>query len=561
MSPSNGVPHKRICIIGAGPSGLTAIKQCRDEALDVVCFERTDGLGGLWRYKDASDDGIASVAKSTIINTSKEYSGFSDFPPPEKFPNYMHNTVMVSLVSTRSNMEMHPCNLIVLTFQFRYFEMYAEHFKLAQFIRNKTRVIDVTFNDDYDLTGRWRVRVEKDDGEQYSEVFDGVMVCTGHHVTPLIPTFPGQEKFKGKQRTQSPQLLLRIINNVVGAGKITHTHSYKTSAGYEDKTVVVVGVGNSGADAAVELSSVSKLVYLATRRGVWIRGRVGARGRPLDRTTATRVFSWLTSSLPASWTNYLLELNANWGVDHVLYGLKPNHRFMQQHPTINDALPNCILSGRVNVKRNIREFTENGVIFEGSNEEVPVDIVLLATGYQLTLPFIDSSIISVNKNDVRLFKNVFQAELQHPHTLALIGLVQPLGPIHTTAELQSRWFAALMAGHLKLPPKTEMKRVIAEDRRLRDSLFYGTPRHSLEVHYIPYTETIAEYLGVKPNLLKYALLDPQLFYHLVFGMYATYQFRLEGRHKWPGARDAILNIDKRIDATLQTVDGITADRK
>lgn len=92
----NGIPEKKkICIIGAGPSGLGAIRQCVDEGLDVVCFERTSEVGGLWYYRDEVN-GVASVARSTIINTSKEYSGYSDFPPPLHFPNYMHNSYMVS---------------------------------------------------------------------------------------------------------------------------------------------------------------------------------------------------------------------------------------------------------------------------------------------------------------------------------------------------------------------------------------------------------------------------------------------------------------------------------
>ena len=79
------------------------------------------------------------------------------------------------------------------------------------------------------------------------EVFDGVMVCTGHHVQPQVPTFKDQNKFKGQ---------------------IVHTHSYKKPDGYENKRVVVVGIGNSGGDAAVELSSVADKVciILLTRR-------------------------------------------------------------------------------------------------------------------------------------------------------------------------------------------------------------------------------------------------------------------------------------------------------
>ena len=86
----------RIGIIGAGPSGTTAAKACLEEGLDVVVYEKSDCTGGLWRYRDEDIEGIASVMKSTIINTSKEVSAFSDFPPPPEMPNYMHNTTMVN---------------------------------------------------------------------------------------------------------------------------------------------------------------------------------------------------------------------------------------------------------------------------------------------------------------------------------------------------------------------------------------------------------------------------------------------------------------------------------
>ena len=61
---------------------------------------------------------------------------------------------------------------------------------------------------------------------------------------------------------------------------------------------------------------------------------------------------------------------------------------------INDSLPNAILSGMVVVKGNVKEFTETGVVFEdGSSEDV--DVVIFATGYTFTFPFLDDSVIKV----------------------------------------------------------------------------------------------------------------------------------------------------------------------
>lgn len=92
-----------------------------------------------------------------------------------------------------------------------------------------------------------------------------------------------------------------------------------------------------------------------------------------------------------------------------------------------------ILSGRVKVKKNIKEFSDNGVIFEECSSVVPLDIVVLATGYQMHLPFLDSSIVDHKQNTVHLFKNMYNPKLAKPETFAMIGLVQPLGPVHTTA--------------------------------------------------------------------------------------------------------------------------------
>ncbi|XP_013779337.1 dimethylaniline monooxygenase [N-oxide-forming] 2-like [Limulus polyphemus] len=210
---------KRICIAGAGPSGLASIKACLEEDLQPVCFEKTNQLGGLWCYREDDVEGVGSVMKSTITNTSKEMSAFSDFPPPKDFPVYMHNSCLL-----------------------KYFEMYAENFDLVRHIRFRHEILEVAQNHDFDETGRWKVTVrdiEKD--VHFDEVFDGVMVCTGHHVFPYIPTFLGLETFKGK---------------------VLHTHSYKKPDGYDGKKVVIVGVGNSGGDVTVELSQTAEQVRL-----------------------------------------------------------------------------------------------------------------------------------------------------------------------------------------------------------------------------------------------------------------------------------------------------------
>lgn len=115
---------------------------------------------------------------------------------------------------------------------------------------------------------------------------------------------------------------------------------------------------------------------------------------------------------------------------------------------VNDALPNRILSGTVVLKGDIREFTEDGILFEDEDEVVKCDAVILATGYEVCFPFLDHSILWTENNHVELYKYMFPPKLKHPHTLAAIGLIQAVGPAIPISEQQSRWFVQLMKGEL-----------------------------------------------------------------------------------------------------------------
>jgi len=57
----------RVAVIGAGVSGLAAIKCCRDEGLDVVCFEKRNDLGGLWNYTETVQPGQSNVTRSELF--------------------------------------------------------------------------------------------------------------------------------------------------------------------------------------------------------------------------------------------------------------------------------------------------------------------------------------------------------------------------------------------------------------------------------------------------------------------------------------------------------------
>ncbi|XP_048064523.1 flavin-containing monooxygenase 5-like isoform X2 [Megalobrama amblycephala] len=394
---------KRVAVIGGGTSGLTCIKCCLDEGLEPVCFETSDDIGGLWRFKENPDPDRASIYHSLIINTSKEMMCFSDFPIPAHFPNYMHNSLIMD-----------------------YFRMYAEHFQLKRHIRFQTKVLHVTPRPDFSHSGQWDVEIESKDGQREKQVFDAVMVCTGHHSHPHLPLkdFPGIDTFKGKY---------------------FHSRDYKTPEEWRGKRVVVIGIGNSGGDISVELSRMAKQVYLSTRKGSWILNRVGDNGVPSDMMFNNRIRGWIIQMLPVGFINNVGEKQLNKRFDHKLYGLQPAHRVLSQHPMVNDDLPNRILSGTVSVKPNVQEFRGSSVVFEDGTVEDDIDLVVFATGYTFSFPFLSSHVIPVSKNKVSLYKYMYPPALERP-TLAVIGLIQPLGAIMPISEMQARWATRVFKG-------------------------------------------------------------------------------------------------------------------
>ncbi|CAD5227000.1 unnamed protein product [Bursaphelenchus xylophilus] len=494
---------KRVAIIGAGPSGLPSIRHALLYGLEPVCFEASDEVGGLWRYKPHQTE-EGSVMKTTVINTSKEMTAYSDFPPPAEYANFMHNTQLLN-----------------------YFKLYTDHFGLRDYIRFHHRVSNVERTADYEKTGKWKVEYFDLNNQHHEELFDAVLLCTGHHTEPYWPNkWPGQEKFKGN---------------------VMHAHDYKDYKGHEDKIVTVVGVGNSGFDIAVELSRIAKQVYVSTRRGTWIYNRIIDYGEPYDLVVFTRFVALLRRTLPLELINSFLEFKLNSRFDHGKYGLKPAHRPMSAHPTVNDELPNRLVCGTVIVKSNIKEFTENGLIFDDNTKVEPVDEVILSTGYSFGFPLAEKGkLIPVNENRVELYKLMYPLETSKWNNIAVIGLIQPIGSIMPISEQQCRLFFHSLTGQTKLPDLEGMREDIERRKKIMEQRYVNSRRHTIQVDYEAYMDELADLMDCKPNFLKLSFIDPRLALKIFFGPNLPYVYRLNGIHKWSGARQAIFECDERV---------------
>uniref|UniRef100_A0A6J0VBZ0 Flavin-containing monooxygenase n=1 Tax=Pogona vitticeps TaxID=103695 RepID=A0A6J0VBZ0_9SAUR len=499
---------KRVAVIGAGVSGLTSIKCCLEEDLEPTCFEQSSDIGGLWRFTEKIEERRASIYNSVITNTSKEMMCFSDFPMPEHFPVFLHHSKFLE-----------------------YLRLYADHFNLLKYIRFYTAVIHIEKAQDYSTTGQWTVVTEKN-GKQECFTFDAVMICTGHQIEAYTPleSFPGLETFKGN---------------------IFHSRNYKSSEGFEGKTVVIIGMGNSAADIAVETCRKAKKVFISTRGGTWVMSRVYDNGYPWDTIFQTRFNNVIRNSLPWLLLRWLTEKKMNQWFNHENYGLVPQNRSLMKEPVFNDDLPSRILYGAVIVKPLVKEFTESSAIFEDGTVEENVDVIIFATGYTVAFPFLDKSVIEVENNRVPLYKHVFPPHLEKP-TLAFIGLIQPLGPIMPTAELQARWATRIFKGLSSLPPESTMvtDTIIRNEKRIK---WFGTSRsQSIQTDFITYLDELAAESGSKPNPFMLLLKDPRLALTIFFGPCSPFQFRLMGPGRWAGARNAILTQRDRIVKATKT---------
>ena len=84
IPPDDTLP--RVCIIGAGSSGIAAAKILYTSAIPFDCFEKGSEIGGTWLFDNPN--GTSACYETLQINTSCPRMAFSDFPMPEHYPHY-----------------------------------------------------------------------------------------------------------------------------------------------------------------------------------------------------------------------------------------------------------------------------------------------------------------------------------------------------------------------------------------------------------------------------------------------------------------------------------------
>ena len=416
----------RVAVIGAGCSGIAALKSLAEQDFDVTCYEASDRVGGNWVYENSN--GMSACYRDLHINTSRLRMEYSDHPMPESYPDYPRHDQIAA-----------------------YFDDYVDHFGVRDRIRFETRVERAERAAD----GTWTITASDGTADRY----DALLVANGHHWDPRMPepAFPGSEDFQGEQ---------------------LHAHAYMNPDFLVDKDVVVLGMGNSAMDIAVESSYVAANTYLAARRGAYIVPKY-MFGKPTDQ-----LGSWANPRIPFKIRQKIVAKLVNSYVGDVTeFGLpKPDHEFGEAHPTVSGRIIDRITHGAVQVKPNIRRLDGDMVEFEDGTR-VHADVVVYCTGYKINFPFFDADFIAPKDNRIDLYRRVFHPDYAN---LFFIGLLQPLGAVMPLSEAQGRWVAEYLKGEYALPGQTELRRYMSEDFAAMQKRYVASKRHTIQVDFDDY---------------------------------------------------------------------------
>jgi hypothetical protein len=421
---TDGLPW---CVIGAGPSGLAAVKNLRAAGVAVECLEREDDVGGNWYF----GSGTSRVFASTRLISSKSLTEFVDHPMPRDWPAYPDHARCLA-----------------------YLRDYARRFGLMPSIRTHAVVDTVEPADG----GGWSVQVRGWPRRRYA----GLVIASGHNHVPRMPEIAGRF-----------------------SGRLLHAAEYSSPTepvAIAGRRVLVIGGGNSGCDIAVECSRHAARTVHSTRRGYYVVPRE-ILGRPAD----LRGERLLQLGLPV-WLRRLVSLRA---IDRTIglpwrHGLpRPDHRLWETHPIVNSEILDCIDRGRIVPAGDVTAFAGDAAVFRDGRRE-SFDVVICATGYRTSLPFIDARLLAAETADGTpdLFLN-----LLHPDRddVAVVGLIQPDSGQWGLTDLQSR-LVARMAMAAASSPRAAAWLYAARRRPAQRSpiRYVSSDRHRLEVEHFSY---------------------------------------------------------------------------
>ncbi|GGQ84670.1 flavin-binding monooxygenase [Streptomyces asoensis] len=426
----------RLCVIGAGLSGLAVAHALKSAGVDFVCLEQASDVGGLWRRPQAGERGPGYL--SLHLNTAKALTGYSDYPMPASYPLYPRHSQIAA-----------------------YLRSFAEWAGVLDSVELGTTVESVRQEAD----GGWTVVGRDAEGTVSSRAFSHVVVASGHNSEPSMPALPrGAETF---------------------TGTIHHSVDYRDGSDYAGQRVVVVGLGNSAVDIASDLSRHAGQTVLSVRRGLHVMPKQ-LFGMALDEIADAPW--WISMSLEEQrrFIEQTLLVARGKLRDHGLP--EPDHPVFSSAVTISDEILSRIRHGAVTPKPAIEAVDGDRVSFTDGTS-VRADALVYCTGYRMTFPFLEPGCPVGAGGSVELYKRVVAPDRPG---LFFAGLIRPVGSITRLVEAQARWIGRLATGAAVLPEAEVMHKEIAAYLSGVAGQYGRREGASTQVNVAPYLQELRE---------------------------------------------------------------------
>lgn len=415
----------RTLVIGAGPCGLVALKTLREAGVDAVAYELSSVTGGQWVLDNPS--GQSSAYDSLQTNTTRVMSQLSDYDFDDIEPEY-DSDAESKFLSREAIL--------------RWFRGYIAKFDLEPHIHLNTRVNSLEpLGDGVNVTG-WKV----DTGDpETSGDFAAVVIAAGNYWDPRITDIPGS--FEGER---------------------IHARSYRSPTkplSLKDKNVIVIGPGSTGCEIAAEIAAAGAAsVSLSARSGVVISPKI-VDGAPLTEPVPflhpQDELPFPLRVMPEGIRRKVFHRLAKFKADksqakspfsYEDVGLPAPPHPLAKRSSVSQAIFPQFASGAVRGCAQVAELVgKEAVLVDGTT--VNADVVIEATGYHMTFPFISTDLLETAGDDVSLYRRIM-----HPNRndLFVVGIARPVGSFWTMAEVQAQWIAKHLSGKSGFPSGAEI---------------------------------------------------------------------------------------------------------
>ncbi|SMN17422.1 Dimethylaniline monooxygenase (N-oxide forming) [uncultured Candidatus Thioglobus sp.] len=477
---------KKMCIIGAGPSGLCTAKEIQENNpnINIKVFEKSNTIGGV--FSDCYE-GLNLVNNPFLIS-------FSDFPPQD------NNCDDLSMWQAKEYVD--------------YLNRYAKHNHLFSLIYFNHTVQKINKKDK-----QWEVFIQKDGGIDI-EIFDYLVICSGINHQARKTHLPNQEKFSGE---------------VVYGGDLKKTSDLK------GKKVVFVGLGETASDLIYLSRNLVRQSYVSIRRwpGYFIPRYHD--GKPTDLDTSN-IYHSLSRNIDDSHLSFLTKFKRK--LEYKSIALQEDKKIQKEMNRLNSSyksinylgpfrrvttkscgfIKTC-LENKTSLKPEIVNLENKKITFKDGSS-VLADTIVLCTGNTFNLSFLPDDILDKTLPINKLYKYIFAPDVKHCY---FVGFVRPnLGSIPSVSELQARYLSAYLKQEITLPNQEEMRQdILNQQQRFKWQFPVDFERIPHLIDYYWYTRSLARDLNILPKQWHLFFSNIHLWYKVNFsflypGIYRLY---------------------------------------